>query len=192
MPSRSTERRSRAEPILLDVSGRPGALALLALATLTLFPACGPGGGNREADAAPDAESRKAPASVRQQRLPPRGEAWVIFGSDTVRAEVAETEEAREEGLMYRRNVPDGTGMLFVFEDEAVRSFWMRNTYVPLSVAFLDSSMRILNIEQMEPETEEYHDSEGPAMFALEVPRGWFEEHGIAAGEEAEIVFGPR
>jgi hypothetical protein len=82
--------------------------------------------------------------------------------------------------------------MLFVWVDEDIRSFWMRNTYIPLDVAFLDRSSVVLNIRQMEPETEDLHYSEGPAMFALEVPRGWLALKGIGPGNRAEIVFGPR
>ena len=67
---------------------------------------------------------------------PPAGHAWVIFGADTVLAEVAASADEREQGLMYRDDVPDGTGMLFVFPDVSVRSFWMANTYVPLDIAF--------------------------------------------------------
>ncbi len=124
--------------------------------------------------------------------LPPRGQAWVIFESDTVTAEIADTPEARERGLMFRDHLPDGQGMLFVFGDEATRSFWMRDTYIPLDIAFLDRSQSIVDIQQMEPETEEFHNSTRPAMFALEVPQGWFEEQGIGVGDRARIVFGRR
>ncbi|MFW6200273.1 MAG: DUF192 domain-containing protein, partial [Gemmatimonadota bacterium] len=62
----------------------------------------------------------------------------------------------------------------------------------PLDIAFLNQGMQVVDIQQMEPETEEYHTSSAPAMFALEVPQGWFEAHGIQAGDQAEIVFGPR
>lgn len=159
---------------------------------LTLLAACGSSGSEDGGGGADVRSDTTASDTLRSRRLPPRGEAWVIFGSDTVRAEIAESPEARERGLMYRRDLPEGTGMLFVFQSEAERSFWMRNTYIPLSIAFLDSGMRIVDIQRMEPEAEEYHDSESPAMFALEVPQGWFEEHGVAEGEQAEIVFGPR
>lgn len=124
--------------------------------------------------------------------LPPSGNAWVIFDGDTVVAEVADTPEARERGLMFREELPEGEGMLFVFEDTDIRSFWMRDTYVPLDIAFLDSALRIVDIQPMEPETEEFTESSEPAMFALEVPRGWFDEQGIDVGTEAEVVLGRR
>ena len=121
---------------------------------------------------------------------PPAGHAWVIFGPDTIVAEVAATSEERSEGLMYRDEVPEGTGMLFVFQDSQVRSFWMANTYVPLDIAYMNSSYAIVDIIAMEPLVTESYPSSAPAMFALEVRQGWFEEQGIGVGATAEIVFG--
>jgi uncharacterized membrane protein (UPF0127 family) len=126
-----------------------------------------------------------------QERLPPPGEAWVIFGTDTVQAEVARTPEEREQGLMYRTELAPGRGMIFVFEDIQTRSFWMKDTLVPLDIAYIDENLRITDIQAMEPQTLDLHPSARPAMFALEVPMGWFEEKGIQAGAEAKIVFGP-
>jgi uncharacterized membrane protein (UPF0127 family) len=126
-----------------------------------------------------------------QERLPPRGQAWVILGEDTVRAEVARTPEQREMGLMYRESLAEGHGMLFVFPDLQVRSFWMKDTLIPLDIAYLDENFRIINIRAMEPNTTDPHPSSRPAMFALEVPLGWFEKKGIGEGAEARIVFGP-
>jgi uncharacterized protein len=120
---------------------------------------------------------------------PPAGYAWVIFGADTVVAEVAATAEERSEGLMYRDEVPDGTGMLFVFPDTRVRSFWMANTYVPLDIAYMDPSYRVVDIMQMEPLVTESYVSRAPAMYGLEVRQGWFAENGIV-GAQAEVVFG--
>jgi uncharacterized membrane protein (UPF0127 family) len=121
---------------------------------------------------------------------PPAGHAWVVFGPDTVVAEVASTAEERSQGLMYREEVPDGTGMLFVFPDNAVRSFWMANTYVPLDIAYLDPSYRVVDIQQMQPLVTDNYVSSAPAMYGLEVRQGWFGENGIAVGASAEIVFG--
>jgi uncharacterized membrane protein (UPF0127 family) len=135
----------------------------------------------------------EASADTPQRRdgtLPPTGFAWVIFGGDTVRAEVAATADERAEGLMYRDAVPDGTGMLFVFQDNVERAFWMANTYVPLDVAYMDPSYRIVDIIAMEPLVTDSYPSDAPAMFALEVRQGWFAEHGIDVGSQAEIVFG--
>jgi uncharacterized membrane protein (UPF0127 family) len=118
------------------------------------------------------------------------GKALVIFGADTVVAEVARTPEQRERGLMYRNELPAGTGMLFVFPDAQERSFWMSNTYVALDVAFMDENLRITAIQQMAPESTEYHDSPGPMMYGLEVPQGWFAAHGIRVGDRAQLVIG--
>ena len=162
---------------------------LLLFGTLAALGACTP------SDAAPPAAERadEAPSAARTaEALPPAGYAWVIFGADTVLAEVAATAEERAEGLMYRDEVPDGTGMLFVFQDTQIRSFWMANTYVPLDVAYMDPSYRIVDIIAMEPLDTSSKPSRAPAMFALEVRQGWFGEQGIEIGAQADIVFGVR
>lgn len=142
------------------------------------------------ADGTATAASQAPVAGTERAARPPDGHAWVIFGADTVVAEVASTPEERSEGLMYREEVPDGTGMLFVFQDSQVRSFWMANTYVPLDVAYMDPSFRIVDIIAMEPLVTDGYPSRAPAMFALEVRQGWFAERGIAIGDQAEVVFG--
>jgi len=122
--------------------------------------------------------------------LPPAGYAWVIFAADTVLAEVAATADERAEGLMYREEVPDGTGMLFVFPDNQPRSFWMANTYVPLDIAYMNPAFRVVDIVPMEPLVTDSYPSQAPAMFGLEVRQGWFAEQGITIGNQAEVVFG--
>ncbi len=130
-------------------------------------------------------------ALAQDARLPAPGMAWVIFGADTVVAEVAATTEQHERGLMERDSVPDGTGMLFVFGRSEERYLWMRNTYVPLDAAFFDDDSRIGAIKQLEPLDETLVDSEIATRLVLEVPQGWFAAHGIGVGAEAEVVFGP-
>lgn len=115
----------------------------------------------------------------------------MIFGSDTVVAEVARTPEERQQGLMYREELAEGRGMLFVFDRPEVRSFWMQNTYIALDIAYMDEGKRIMNILAMEPLSNDLYESTGPALFALEVPQGWFEAMGIREGDRAEIIFGP-
>ncbi len=117
--------------------------------------------------------------------------ALIVFGNDTILAEVADTPAERSEGLMNRSEVPDGTGMLFVFQFAASRSFWMKDTYVALDIAYIDVDFRIVSIHQMEPESEDLHSSAAPAMFALEVRQGWFAEHGIEVGDRGEVTFDP-
>ncbi|MEJ2204082.1 MAG: DUF192 domain-containing protein [Gemmatimonadota bacterium] len=138
------------------------------------------------------AEARPEGSAPPQVKRPPPDKAWVIFDADTVVAELARTPDERAEGLMYRDEVPDGTGMLFIFQDSEIRSFWMANTYVPLDIAYMDSSYRIVDIVQMEPLVTDGYPSSAPAMFALEVPQGWFAAHGVLEGATAQVVLGPQ
>lgn len=115
--------------------------------------------------------------------------ARVIFGADTVVAEVASTPEQRERGLMFREELPDGTGMLFVFEEAEIRGFWMRNTLIDLDIAMFDEDRVMIDLHQREAEDREVWDSSAPFAYALEVRRGWFEERGIGIGDVAEILF---
>ncbi|MCH7933234.1 MAG: DUF192 domain-containing protein [Gemmatimonadetes bacterium] len=158
--------------------------AIVLLAIVAVLP---PGSPNP--DVRPDPSTTANPATSANASA--AATALVIFGSDTIRAEVANTSETRSRGLMYRDEVPDGTGMLFVFDREAERSFWMQNTYVALDVAFIDANFRIVDIQQMEPESTDIHDGARPAMFALEVRQGWFAEKGIAVGDRCEFIFLP-
>lgn len=102
----------------------------------------------------------------------------------TLRVELANTEDARRRGLMFRRSLPQSYGMIFVYAEAGPNAMWMKNTYVPLSVAFLDSGGRILNIEDMAPNTEQAHASRGDAKFALEVNQGWFAQRGVRPGDK--------
>lgn len=101
-------------------------------------------------------------------------------------AEIAATVPARTVGLMRRFSLQPDHGMLFVFNAPQPLAFWMKDTYVPLSIAFIGADGRILNIEDMSPRTENTHESRGPAMFALEMKKGWFANFGIAAGDRVE------
>lgn len=103
-------------------------------------------------------------------------------GMHRIEAEVAATPESRQTGMMLRTSMPSHRGMLFVFTDSAKHCMWMRNTLVPLSVAFLDDKGRILNVEDMEPKTEDNHCSVKPARYALEMNLGWFRSRGLGAG----------
>ena len=101
-------------------------------------------------------------------------------------AEVAVTDSQRATGLMHRRMLPEHRGMLFVFPYAAPQSFWMMNTYIPLSIAFIDDAGTIINIVDMKPLTTDTHDSAGPARYALEMNRGWFKKRGIRSGAKIE------
>ena len=137
----------------------------------------------------PDAGSPPVGDSARR---PPRGMAWVIFDTDTVTAEVADTQEERQQGLMLRERLDPGTGMLFVFEQELPHAFYMRNTLIALDIAWLDRSSVIVDIQQMAPETENLHQPARAALYALEVPQGWYSAQEIRVGDLAQIVFGRR
>ncbi|MEO6748827.1 MAG: DUF192 domain-containing protein [Casimicrobiaceae bacterium] len=99
-----------------------------------------------------------------------------------ISVEVAATPPTRETGLMNRFSIPPDEGMVFVFPQPQPLSFWMRNTYAPLSIAFIDANGRILNIADMAPRTDDTHLSSGVALYALEMRQGWFRRHGIDAG----------
>ena len=92
------------------------------------------------------------------------------------------TELQREIGLMHRPSMAAGDGMIFVFEEPGVQCFWMRNTLIPLSAAFIDDDGRIVNIEDMKPQTEDNHCPRAAVRYALEMNKGWFAQKGIKAG----------
>ena len=99
-----------------------------------------------------------------------------------IQAELANTDESRTEGLMHRKSMAANHGMLFVFGHEARYCMWMRNTLMPLSVAFLDGRGRIINVDEMQPQTENTHCATKPAKFALEMNAAWFKRRGLGAG----------
>lgn len=112
----------------------------------------------------------------------------LTIGAHKVVAEVVRTPEQRAIGLMNRFSLQPDHGMLFVFERAEPLGFWMKNTYIPLSIAFIDESHRILNIEDMAPQTEDTHWSRGRALYALEMRKGWFREHAVAPGTRVEGI----
>jgi uncharacterized protein len=103
-------------------------------------------------------------------------------GMHLIHAEVADRDASRAYGLMERASLPPNGGMLFVFEQRDLHCMWMKNTLLPLSVAFIDERGAILNIEDMQPLTEDSHCAARPARFALEMTQGWFAARGIRAG----------
>ena len=103
-------------------------------------------------------------------------------GMHLIRAEVADSMGTRMEGLMHRKSMPQGSGMVFVFEENAPHCMWMKNTLIPLSVAFIDESGAIINIADMTPHSEQSHCATRPARYALEMNKGWFAQRGIKPG----------
>lgn len=104
-------------------------------------------------------------------------------GFHRIEAEVAHTPETRARGLMHRREMAVQRGMLFVFPVSAQHCMWMRNTYLPLAVAFIDEAGRIINVAEMQPQTENNHCAARPARYALEMNAGWFARRGLKAGD---------
>lgn len=118
--------------------------------------------------------------------LPAYGDSPVIIelnaGIHVIRAEVANTFETRSRGLMYREALAVNQGMLFIFPTVERHCMWMKNTPLPLSVAFIDQGGKVVSISGMAPHTENSHCAAQPARYALEMNKGWFSGKGIRAG----------
>jgi hypothetical protein len=104
-------------------------------------------------------------------------------GNQTIRADVAATEASRQKGLMFREKMARNDGMLFVFSDLAYHAMWMRNTPLPLAVAYMDDAGKIISIHEMKPFTEDSHQAAGPARYALEMNGGWFTTNKVNVGD---------
>lgn len=114
------------------------------------------------------------------------------LGGEQVEIEVAYTIAEQSQGLMYRKSMPDNHGMLFVYDEPKMMSFWMKNTLIPLSIAFIDRNGVIVNIEDMKPSPGPYdpvarYSSKKPCVYALEMNLGWFQKHGIEAGDTIQL-----
>jgi uncharacterized membrane protein (UPF0127 family) len=103
-------------------------------------------------------------------------------GMHLIRAEVADNMSARTTGLMHRKSMAQNAGMVFVFAENAAHCMWMKNTLIPLSVAFIDEAGAIINIADMQPHSEQSHCAARPARYALEMNKGWFAQRGIKPG----------
>lgn len=118
-----------------------------------------------------------------QDAAQPRLPAVVLTaGMHRVQAEVARTPLQQQIGMMHRKTMAEHEGMLFVYEQPSVHCFWMRNTLLPLSIAFIDDEGRIVNLADMKPLDESSHCSSKPVRFALEMNQGWFARRGLSAG----------
>lgn len=106
----------------------------------------------------------------------------LMIGTHEVSAEVAATESSRNYGLMHRASLPADTGMLFVFDSVSRPCFWMKNTPLPLTIAFIDRNGLIVNMADMQPYSQISHCPTGPVIYALEMEQGWFANKGIEAG----------
>ncbi len=170
--------------------GAAGAWALIASVCLT---GCDGAAGGSTADTVPGRSPVNAArqAAGGQPRVGPDGQLVrttdIRIGGVTVTVEIADTPELRQRGLMFRDSLPEDYGMLFVHSDLTVRSFWMRNTEIPLDIAFIDQNGVITNIEQMEPQSDMSYYSQGPVMYALEMRLGWFADNDVEPGERLEF-----
>ncbi|MBR5646161.1 MAG: DUF192 domain-containing protein [Treponema sp.] len=106
----------------------------------------------------------------------------------TVDAEIAKTNETRQFGFMEREEIPDGTGMIFVFEQDQILRFWMKNTPTPLSIAYIDRNGKIRDIFDMTPFSLSEIVSTVSVRYALEVPQGWFQKNDIKTGDMVELL----
>ena len=123
-----------------------------------------------------------APA-IAQQKFPVIA---LTAGMYVIQAEVATTEAQREQGLMFREKLGPNQGMAFLFDAPAGVCMWMKNTLLPLSVAFLDANRKIINIEDMKAQTTDSHCAQAPAKYALEMNLGWFKQKNIKPGMTIE------
>lgn len=103
-------------------------------------------------------------------------------GMHVIRAEVAADMASRMQGLMHRKSLPANGGMVFVFDEDAIHCMWMKNTLIPLAVAFIDRAGTIVSISEMQPHSEQTHCAARPARYALEMNKGWFAQKGVRPG----------
>jgi uncharacterized membrane protein (UPF0127 family) len=115
----------------------------------------------------------------------------VVTDGDGARAELtvelARSTAEHSRGLMFRESLPEDAGMLFVFPQDITGGFWMKDTSIPLSIAFIAGDGAILDIQEMEPLSTEVHQPPGRYRYALEVNQGWFQRHGFTPGDRVEI-----
>jgi uncharacterized protein len=162
---------------------------LLLASLLTLLPVAAAPSPPRPAASDPTVENWDGP-------LPDRGAVvvWDAFGgSHRLSVEIADTGALRTRGLMWRSQIPEGTGMLFIFPTEVVQSFWMRNTLVPLDMLFVDRRLRVVGVVQWaEPRTQTQRTVGKPSLYVLEVPGGWASRNGVRTGSTLELLGGLR
>ncbi len=172
-----------------SVNGPILAALLLILALGPLLVGCSGESGNSP-------KEEEGPAEVNTRTEPPPGDRTDVVAINTsegerveVQAEIADDNAERQRGLMERTELAEDAGMLFVFDREQPRSFWMRNTLIPLSIAYISADGRIVDIQDMEPLDDEppSYASAEPAKYALEVNQGFFAERGVEVGDRVEI-----
>jgi uncharacterized membrane protein (UPF0127 family) len=173
MPYRGGRRReSQLEP---GRGALRGLFAAVLAVTLLTFLAAGCASKSSDAAAGIDKPNPLLPTAVFR------------VGKATITAEIARNAIERERGLMFRKTLPDGRGMLFVFDSDQHLNFWMKNTFVPLSLAYISSDGTITQIVDLMPKSLEAVPSDRSVRYALEVPQGWFDRAGVKVGDRVEI-----
>jgi uncharacterized membrane protein (UPF0127 family) len=125
-----------------------------------------------------------APDGLPTAAQPPLPTVTLTVAGRPVLAEVADDDTERTAGMMFRTTMAPGTGMLFVYPEARPRSFWMKNTLLPLSIAYLSETGRVVALADMAPQDTRGVPSGAPAMYALEVPQGWFSALGVRVGDQ--------
>jgi uncharacterized membrane protein (UPF0127 family) len=113
----------------------------------------------------------------------------IKIGNTRLNVKLAQTGREQAHGLMHTADLPKGQGMLFSYPQEKILTFWMKNTTIPLSIAFIDQDKKIIQIEDMEPLSDKSVKSSDPVMWALEVNKGWFSDNKIKVGDKCDIAF---
>jgi hypothetical protein len=132
------------------------------------------------------------PAQAQSRAQPTLPTVKLTAGIHVITAEAATAPLARTVGLMHRERLAPNHGMLFIFEDKSQQCFWMRNTLVPLTIAFIEDDGTIAQLADMAPKTEVNHCSHKPVRYALEMEQGWFAKRGLAAGARIGGLPSPR
>jgi uncharacterized membrane protein (UPF0127 family) len=135
-----------------------------------------------------NAEKTYRPDKTSQAQTERPGRIKLAVGQSVLWVEVADNPRSREQGLMFRKTMPGDEGMLFIFEHPQMQSFWMKNTYLPLDIAFISEQGVIINIRTMKPLDEgPRYRSLAPALYVIETNAGWFEQNGIKAGDKVKF-----
>jgi uncharacterized membrane protein (UPF0127 family) len=167
------------------------AVLMLSFSSLLLGVGCGGEKSSAPSESTEETTPSTAASATVSESEASRTPTVIITNSEgervAVEVEIADNDAERQRGLMERTALAENAGMLFVFEREKPLAFWMKNTLIPLSVAYIDSNGRIVDIQDMEPLDETTHPSAEPARYALEVNQGFFAERGIEVGNEMEI-----
>lgn len=146
-------------------------LRLLIACAAVLFACCQ----SEHRPEAPGPKEQTAPARTGLHKL--------MIGETAVYVDIADNYDSRKRGLKYRREMSEDEGMIFIYPEPGIRSFWMKDTYIPLSLAYIDENGRIFQFVDMEPKDITTHPSDAPAQYVLEVNQGWFGKHGIKTGD---------